>query len=117
MFLIGAKIKKQEINHLNKTVKLLPILYDFAVASLVDAWIKTINCKHTTWPRRVASLADAWIKIVEVFLKRVRLQSHPSWVRGLKCNETAVCDSLQASYSSRVRGLKNGGTKDEQRRI
>ena len=27
-------------NFLNKTVKLLPILYDFAVASLADAWIK-----------------------------------------------------------------------------
>ena len=29
------------INFLNKAEKSLPILYDFAVASLVDAWIKT----------------------------------------------------------------------------
>lgn len=28
------------INFLNKAAKSLPILYDFAVASLVDAWIK-----------------------------------------------------------------------------
>ena len=28
------------INFLNKTVKSLPILCDFAVASLADAWIK-----------------------------------------------------------------------------
>ena len=28
------------INFLNKAEKSLPILYDFAVASLVDAWIK-----------------------------------------------------------------------------
>ena len=28
------------INFLNKAAKLLPILYDFAVASLADAWIK-----------------------------------------------------------------------------
>ena len=31
------------INFLNKTVKSLSILYDFAVASLADAWIKTIK--------------------------------------------------------------------------
>ena len=31
------------INFLNKAAKLLLILYDFAVASLVDAWIKIIN--------------------------------------------------------------------------
>ena len=29
------------INFLNKAEKSLPILYDFAVASLADAWIKT----------------------------------------------------------------------------
>ena len=28
------------INFLNKTVKLLPILYDFVVAPFVGAWIK-----------------------------------------------------------------------------
>ena len=28
------------INFLNKAAKLLPTLYDFAVASLADAWIK-----------------------------------------------------------------------------
>ena len=31
------------INFLNKAEKSLPILYDFAVASLADAWIKIIN--------------------------------------------------------------------------
>ena len=29
------------INFLNKAAKLLTILYDFAVASYMDAWIKT----------------------------------------------------------------------------
>ena len=29
------------INFLNKAAKLLPILYDFTVASLAGAWIKT----------------------------------------------------------------------------
>ena len=31
------------INFLNKAEKSLPILYDFAVASLVDAWIKMMK--------------------------------------------------------------------------
>ena len=51
------------INFLNKAAKLLPILYDFAVASLADAWIK-INKFAIRLPSSiVASLADAWIKI------------------------------------------------------
>ena len=73
------------INFLNKAEKSLPILYDFAVASLADAWIKiaTINehnQRYVSHPLRmrglkynrmqggeclmfVASLADAWIKM------------------------------------------------------
>ena len=51
------------INFLNKAAKLLPILYDFAVASLADAWIKMI-CSHVySVSLIVASLADAWIKM------------------------------------------------------
>ena len=50
------------INFLNKTVKSLPILCDFAVASLADAWIK-IDC---------------------LLLLQSAFQSHPSRMRGLK---------------------------------
>ena len=50
------------INFLNKAAKLLPTLYDFAVASLADAWIK-INTGRE---------AD------------VDWTSHPSRMRGLK---------------------------------
>ena len=51
------------INFLNKAAKSLPILYDFAVASLVDAWIKMILCIKAWVCLAVASLVDAWIKI------------------------------------------------------
>ena len=55
-----SKISKICTNFLTKTVKLLPILYDFAVASLADAWIK-INKFAIRLPSSiVASLADAW---------------------------------------------------------
>ena len=50
------------INFLNKAAKSLPILYDFAVASLADAWIKiTLNDIATG-----------------------KIRSHPSRMRGLK---------------------------------
>ena len=50
------------INFLNKTVKSLSILYDFAVASLADAWIKMARKRKETGGER----------------------SHPSRMRGLK---------------------------------
>ena len=50
------------INFLNKAAKLLLILYDFAVASLADAWIKIPQ------------------ETYDYDLKK----SHPSWMRGLK---------------------------------
>ena len=51
------------INFLNKAEKSLPILYDFAVASLADAWIKIYHKHLCQLLEKVASLADAWIKI------------------------------------------------------
>ena len=51
------------INFLNKAEKSLPILYDFAVASLADAWIKIACHRYKYTQHKVASLADAWIKI------------------------------------------------------
>ena len=51
------------INFLNKTVKSLSILYDFTVASLMDAWIKIMPPCLLAKLYAVASLADAWIKI------------------------------------------------------
>ena len=51
------------INFLNKAAKSLSILYDFAVASLADAWIKILRMFHKFPRDKVASLADAWIKI------------------------------------------------------
>ena len=53
------------INFLNKAEKSLPILYDFAVASLADAWIKINEFAIRLPSSIVASLADAWIKIVK----------------------------------------------------
>ena len=51
------------INFLNKAEKSLPILYDFAVAPLTGAWIKTTIAIANSIPTNM---------------------SHPSRVRGLK---------------------------------
>ena len=58
------------INFLNKTVKSLSILYDFAVASL----------------------ADAWIKIETPMQLLMHLPSHPSRMRGLKSHLSVFQD-------------------------
>ena len=65
-------------------MKLLPILYDFAVASLADAWIKTIYRLYTVHSIKVASLADAWIKTTIEAPEYAYHLSHPSRMRGLK---------------------------------
>ena len=73
------------INFLNKAAKLLPILYDFTVASLMDAWIKIMPPCLLAKLYAVASLADAWIKMQERNVhNEKRGRSHPSRVRGLK---------------------------------
>ena len=73
------------INFLNKAAKLLPILYDFTVASLMDAWIKIMPPCLLAKLYAVASLADAWIKIEwENLQSGKRESSHPSRMRGLK---------------------------------
>ena len=56
------------INFLNKAAKLLPTLYDFAVASLADAWIKISAMSRCVPINIVASLADAWIKMLSASL-------------------------------------------------
>ena len=72
------------INFLNKAEKSLPILYDFAVAPLTGAWIKTREVK--------SSLEE--------------IASHPSRVRGLKLQKQVLASGDVASHPSRVRGLK-----------
>ena len=111
-------------------MKLLPILYDFAVASLADAWIKIQKVSEKLWMFYVASLADAWIKIkyagcMEVFIKShpsrmrglkfykfcatsINIQSHPSWMRGLKLERGETEMRKTRSHPSRMRGLKFG---------
>ena len=54
------------INFLNKAEKSLPILYDFAVASYMDAWIKTKGENSLFSDSIVAFSVDAWIKIISV---------------------------------------------------
>ena len=72
------------INFLNKTEKSLPILCDFAVTSLADAWIKIFYIKMKVPLPEVTSLADAWIKMSKPIIAKKTFLSHPSWVRGLK---------------------------------
>lgn len=66
------------INFLNKAEKSLPILYDFAVASLADAWIKISIADMLNTQTKVAFLVGAWIKIMIEPLSYFLLKAHPS---------------------------------------
>ena len=73
------------INFLNKAEKSLPILYDFAVAPLTGAWIKTSSAVNQDNTNQVAPLTGAWIKTLgTVHHRKIGIESHPSRVRGLK---------------------------------
>ena len=60
------------INFLNKAEKSLPILYDFAVASLADAWIKIVKSEgictinHGRIPRGCVELLHFTENLIEV---------------------------------------------------
>ena len=71
-------------NFLNKMVKSLSILCDFAVASLVGVWIKTYDIVDI--PRAI--------------------KSHPSWVCGLKHVSIGGVANQQTSHPSWMHGLK-----------
>ena len=54
------------INFLNKTVKSLSILCDFAVAPFMGAWIKILAIALASFLSRVAPFVGAWIKILSL---------------------------------------------------
>ena len=57
------------------------------------------------------------IKVLAFTAHRNAVGSYPSCVRGLKRLKGPTSVEMMQSYPSWVRGLKNGGRKDEQRRI
>ena len=73
------------INFLNKAAKLLTILYDFAVASYMDAWIKK-TMKNIQIPKElVASYMDAWIKNGETIHQKYLVASFvDAWIKMMK---------------------------------
>ena len=72
------------INFLNKTVKSLSILCDFAVASFMGAWIKMPCVTLSARQPCVASFGVRGLKRKEKIVCFPILSSHPLWMRGLK---------------------------------
>ena len=99
------------INFLNKAEKSLPILYDFAVASLADAWIKILGHARVLHKVFVASLADAWIKID--YEKKGKYYIHvaslaDAWIKMARKRKETGGKRL---HPSRMRGSKHGARK------
>ena len=73
------------INFLNKTVKSLSILCDFAVASYMDAWIKNLFVINMVMTEGVASYMDAWIKNGETIHQKYLVASFvDAWIKMMK---------------------------------
>ena len=75
------------INFLNKTVKSLSILYDFAVAPFTGAWIKMSKPIIAKKPFLVAPFMGAWIKIAFLLDKALKIFVAPFtgvWIKIVK---------------------------------
>ena len=98
------------INFLNKAAKLLTILYDFAVASYMDAWIKILAIRAFSPRIRVASYMDAWIKIInrQHIIVLVNVASYmDAWIK-IICMGIDMDLIMVASYMDAW--IKNGET-------
>ena len=54
------------------------------VAPYVGAWIETLLTLRMFLSRLVAPYVGAWIETIEGVIPKLRHESHPTWVRGLK---------------------------------
>ena len=73
----------------------------------MGAWIETPTLAPTTAkPAAVAPFLGAWIETLSDVHIFFLLESHPSWVRGLKPPSKLMDDSNSKSHPSWVRGLK-----------
>ena len=89
------------INFLNKAAKSLSILYDFAVASLADAWIKMVDLYEFLVQNHVAPLTGAWIKTGSIIVARKRMNVASladAWIK-IIVPKTSKTLSLVASFA------------------
>ena len=77
------------------------------VAPYVGAWIETPTLVMLNNNSTVAPYVGAWIETMAV-LRQVgqRLESHPTWVRGLKLHPVQQTSTHLQSHPTWVRGLK-----------
>ena len=52
----------------------------------MGAWIETVTRNNSTRFYQVAPRVGAWIETAYSLTSRLRIKSHPVWVRGLKLN-------------------------------
>ena len=64
------------------------------VAPLVGAWIETWYYDYKMYRQTVAPLVGAWIETCITFFVLHDVQSHPSWVRGLKLKKYGLYETF-----------------------
>ena len=61
------------------------------VAPFAGAWIEIVKYHSSSTPLNVAPFAGAWIEILVEEVRKMKIMSHPSRVRGLKYQHGRVC--------------------------
>ena len=67
-----------------ETIWLSILSTDCPVAPHVGAWIETLDFIEPTTVISVAPHVGAWIETIQLQTLDLAIQSHPTWVRGLK---------------------------------
>ena len=76
------------------------------VAPYVGAWIETRKGEYTFTLSGVAPYVGAWIETAFPEWYNNNMESHPTWVRGLKQEEWNEEHKPEKSHPTWVRGLK-----------
>ena len=96
-----------------ETEKTDPILVDSHVTPFVGVWIETVTQRSPRLSIFVTPFVGVWIETRFLFQFLSYLQSHPSWVCGLKPMNTLPCRSRVWSHPSWVCGLKQAPDRNE----
>ena len=72
----------------------------------MGAWIEIAVIGRISSTEIVAPHVGAWIEIAGNLIARKEIQSHPMWVRGLKCYGEISTVKPEKSHPMWVRGLK-----------
>ena len=77
------------------------------VTPFVGVWIETVINPQPIMMFSVTPFVGVWIETLYTYCYNLAIQSHPSWVCGLKPNDDKEFNAIYLSHPSWVCGLKH----------